>query len=136
MKLGGSVTLGIVVSFIFYYIIAFWILADSPWGPQGTGGTLWVAFLIVFPIALFLGSILTGILSYPSIDFKWELFYFAPGLCLAGLCIIASLFSNLKIGASVIIMGLYWYLVSLAGTGIGYLLRSRIRRLKLFGQTD
>ena len=80
MKLGGSVTLGTVVSFILYYIIALLYIDDSLWLPA----VLESAFVIVFPIALFLGSVLTGILSYPSIDFKWELFYFAPGLCLWG----------------------------------------------------
>lgn len=137
MKLGGSVTLGIVTSFIFYYLIAYLLLiADFSWGPAGGCGTLWSAFFIVFPIALFLGSILTGILSYLSIDFKWELFYFAPGLCLAGLCIVVSLFTDLGIFIYMLIFGLYLYVVSLAGTGLGHLLRSRIRRLNFFGRTD
>lgn len=126
MKLSGSVTLGTVVSFILYYIIALLYIDDNLWLPA----VLESAFVIVFPIALFLGSILTGILSYPSVDFKWELFYFAPGLCLGGLCIVASLFIVFDMVIYVIIMGLYWYMVSLAGTGLGYLLRSRIRSLR------
>jgi hypothetical protein len=126
MKLSGSVTLGTVISFILYYIIALLYIDDNLWGPA----VLYSAFVIVFPIALFLGSVLTGILSYPSIDFKWELFYFAPGLYLGGLCIVGSLFIDFDMVIYVIIMGLYWYMVSLAGTGLGYLLRSRIRSLR------
>ena len=74
MKLVVSVVFGIVLILIFYCLIAFWILADISQGE----GKLWMALLLVLPLALFLGSILTGYLSYPSIDFKWELIYYSP----------------------------------------------------------
>jgi hypothetical protein len=126
MKLAGFVVLGLVVTYIVYFLINFWILADSPWGPKGAEGTLWVAFLIVLPFSLLLGSILTGFLSYSTLNTRWGLLGIAPGLYLAGITIVLSLFSTIVV--DMLILGLFFYLVSLAGVGLGYFLRALGKR--------
>jgi hypothetical protein len=132
MKLGVSIVFGIVLILIFYCLIAFCVLADISWGR----GKLWMAFLLTLPVVLYLGSILAGYLIHPRIDFKWKLIYFSPGLYIAGLCIVISLFTNLQIFFYALILGFYLYLTSLAGTVSGYFIRSRIRGRNSLTRTD
>jgi hypothetical protein len=123
MKLIVSIVFGIILILIFYCLISFWILADVSWGE----GKLWMALLLVMPLALFLGSILTGYLSSGGIGYKRALIYYSPGPYVAVLCVAAGLLINTQVFVYMLILGLYLYLTSLAGTTIGYLIRSRIR---------
>jgi len=132
MKLVFSIAFGIVLILIFYCLIAFWVLADVSWGE----GKLWMALLLVLPLALFLGSILTGYLISGGIDYKWALICYSPGPYVAGLCVAAGLFINIQIFVYMLMIGLYFYLTSLGGTTIGYFIRSRIRGDSLSTRKD
>lgn len=132
MKLCVSIVFGIVLILIFYCLIAFWVLADVSWGQ----GKLWMALLLVLPLALFLGSILTGYLISGGFDYKWALICYSPGPYVAGLCVAAGLFINIKVFVCLLILGLYFYLTSFAGTTIGYLIKSRIKRDILLRRND
>lgn len=132
MKLVGFVLLGVVASIVFSELNDFWLERVFP-DAKGCAG-IGVALLINGPLSLLLGSIVTGFLSCPSLNSKWGLLGIAPGLYLAGLLIInLSLSGETVVG--MLIMGLYWYLASLAGVGLGYFLRASIRRWR-FGRPD
>lgn len=132
MKLCVSIVFGIVLILIFYFLIAFWVLADVSWGQ----GKLWIALLLVLPLASFLGSILTGYLLCGGIDYKWALICYSPGPYVAGLCVAAGLLINIQVFVYMLILGLYFYLTSFAGTTIGYLIRTRVKRDSLLIRND
>jgi len=131
MKLAGFVVLGLVVSVVVFQLLLFLILSAFPDIPQGCGG-LGVALLINMPVSLLLGSIVTGFLSCPTLNTKWGLLGIAPGLYFAILCVISPFtFDSFESASGILWMllfFLYWYLASLAGVGLGYFLRARIRR--------
>ncbi|UCC23439.1 MAG: hypothetical protein JSW23_05140 [Planctomycetota bacterium] len=127
MKLVGFVVLGIVASGLVYGLILYWILRTYP----GMGcGSLWIPFLILMPFSLLVGGIVTGFLSCPTLSSKWELFFMAPGLYVP--IIFCGLFLTSVFG---LLFWPFYYLVSLAGVGLGYLLRAGIRR-RVFGVRD
>ncbi|MHC4623228.1 MAG: hypothetical protein ACYS4W_04930 [Planctomycetota bacterium] len=129
MKLAVFVVLGLVVTVTVYFVVDFWILESFLPGFTHTAATLGVAWLIVMPVALLLGSILTGYLSYPTMNTRLGLIAIAPGLYLAGLTIIPSLCSTILV--DMLIIGSFWYVVSLAGAALGYFLRSLTKRHRL-----
>jgi hypothetical protein len=130
MKLFGLVLLGLAEAIAIYHIIVFGILGTLVPGYTETESTLWISLFIVMPVSVLLGSIVTGYLGLPRIDKKWKLTVVAPGLYLWGLFII--LMSRSTIVAGALILGFFWYLVSLAGVGLGYFLRMHIKRHQLF----
>ena len=132
MKLVGFVLLGLVASIVVSVLNGFWLERAFP-DVKGCAG-IGVALLINMPVALLLGSIVTGFLSCPSLETKWGLLGIAPGLYLAGLLIITLSMSG-ETAINMLIMGLYWYLASLAGVVLGYFLRARIRRWR-FGEEE
>jgi len=137
MKLAAFVVLGLVVSFVVFQLLLFLILSAFP--DIGGCGSLWVPFLILMPLSLLLGSIVTGFLSCPTLNTKWGLIGIAPGLYFAILFVISPFtFASFESASSILWMLLfllYWYLASLAGVGLGYFLRARIRRRR-FGAEE
>ncbi|MHC4499989.1 MAG: hypothetical protein ACYS21_12845 [Planctomycetota bacterium] len=139
MKLVGFVVLGIAVCITVYYL-ALWILDSYLPGFAGGGSSnLGVCFVLVLPVSLLLGSIVTGYLSYPVMNSRWGLIGIAPGLYMVlyfGTCLCpASVVSvspidgrMLSSGLLTLLYGLFLYSVSLAGVGLGYFLRSLSRR--------
>lgn len=130
----GLVVLGLAVAIALYHIIVFGILGTLLPGYTQTEATLWVSLFIIAPISVLLGSITTGYLAYPRIDNKWKLMVTAPGLYLGGLFVVLMLRSTIVVGA--LILGLFWYLVSLGGVKLGLFLRSYIIRNHLSKRTD
>jgi hypothetical protein len=151
MKLVGLVFLGLVSGFAITYAAAYliaWLLslliktngtAVSGGGGEATG--LLIGFLVVFPIAFFIGGIVTGYFSYHEIDNKWSLPLIAPALYsnVLFLCVVVAQIgidafvhndtTGLGFLASLwvpVALCFYWYLASLAGVALGYYLRERI----------
>jgi hypothetical protein len=137
MKLVGFVVLGLVASFVVFEILLLWILSAFP--DTGGCGALWLPFLIIMPVSLLLGSIITGFLSCPTLNSRWGLFFIAPGLygnaatIFSGFLMSGFLMEGFRINVGVLlflVLLLYWYLASLAGTAFGYFLRLCIRRAR------
>ena len=127
LKLAAFVVLGLAVSLVVYYLLVFGILeilrSRSGRSPESY---LWVAFLVMLPFALLLGSILTGYLSSPEMNKSWRLIGITPGLYLAiGITIQNFIIAEFQFAVSMLLAGLFWFLVSLSGVGLGHLLRSR-----------
>ena len=135
MKLAGFVVLGLVASVVVFELLLFWVLRAFP--HIGGCGDLWLPFLILMPVSLLLGSIVTGFLSCPTLNTKWGLIGIAPGLYFAVLFVISPFtFDSFESASSILWMLLfllYWYIASLAGVVLGYFLRACIRRWR-FGE--
>ena len=124
MKLAAFVVLGLVVTFTVYFLV-LWMLDMYLPGFEGGGcSNLGVAFLFILPFSLLVGGIVTGFLSYPTLNTRWGLFGIAPGLYLA----IPFVLSAIDAVVYLLLFWLLFYLVSLAGVGLGYLLRSLTKR--------
>ncbi len=144
MKLVGLVFLGLIASGIAYALLflLFWLVFTnlvSTKMDENVG--MIMGFLVILPLAFFLGSIVTGYFSYYDIEHKWSLVWMAPALYLelAGLCIsIVGFLLDRFIDVNppgpyfirgiffTIAIGLYWYLASAAGVFLGYYLRERL----------
>jgi hypothetical protein len=131
MKLAAFVVLGLVVTFAVYYLLVFWILETYlPGWAEGGCGNLRGAFLFVLPFSLLVGSILTGFLSYPSMNTKWGLIGIAPGLYLAVPFVVCPGALTSPFDVTALLYALSLYLVSLAAVALGYFLRSLTKRLR------
>jgi hypothetical protein len=153
MKLIGLVFLGLVSGFAITYGGAFliaWLLSLIPNGnvTAGAGGGggeagLLTGFLVVFPIAFFIGGIVTGYFSYNDIEDKWSLLFMAPALyvnliwiCVASVVFLLDRFIDvnppgpyfLQTLLITIGMGLLWYVASAGGVFLGYFLRERFAK--------
>jgi hypothetical protein len=132
MKQAAFVFLGLVVSYVVYMLLCFYILGK--YLHIGGCGGMAPAFLIIMPISLLAGSMVTGFLSRPLLDTRWSLLWISPGLYPVILMLfIFSLFtitSDVKSASGEILgtllFSLYLYLASMAGTGLGYFLRGLI----------
>jgi hypothetical protein len=138
MKLVGLVILGLITSIIVYFLL--FLLLTKVLGDIGEAG-IPLSILGVTPLALLIGSFLTGYFSYYDIEEKWSLLLMAPALYLelAGLCGIGLQFlvdivmgdytpGRYGVLGSLLIaigIGLYWYLSSAGGVFLGYYLRER-----------
>jgi hypothetical protein len=125
MKLVGLVFLGLIASFVISSVAMWAIIKVFP-NMAGNDGYMWVPVLIVMPIGFFAGSIVIGHYSYYEIENKWKLLLMAPTLYCNPLWM-ALTQSGSGFGI-VFLMGLYWYLASLAGVGLGYFLRKQFAR--------
>ena len=83
-RLAGFSLLGSVVAGVIYWLLAFGVLeairSRSGHSPESYLG---VAFLVMMPVALFLGSGLTGYLSRPHLRTRFGLVSVTPGLYLS-----------------------------------------------------
>jgi hypothetical protein len=135
MKQAALVVLGLVVSYVVYMLICFYVL--EKYLHIGGCAAMGPGFLIIMPLSLLAGSMVTGFLSRPLLDTKWGLIWIAPGLYLAILTLFIFLpFAFIDGVGSIseilltLLFSLYWYLASLAGVGLGYFLRGLIRHLR------
>lgn len=129
-KLFGCVGLGSVVAIAIYWLLVFGIIeplrARSGRSPEAYLG---VAYLILLPLALLVGSALTGFLSYPLIKTKLGLIGASPGVYLSFAFTVANFtWGDHAYALSMLLSGLIWFLVSWAGTGLGYSFRLRRNR--------
>jgi hypothetical protein len=85
-----------------------------------------ISFLVILPSSFLLGGIVTGFLSCRNLETKWLMFVIAPGLYI-GILLACTMWGILIIPLS--------YLPSLAGVGLGYLLRAGISRF-IFRRSD
>ena len=126
-KLAGFALLGFVVAAVIYWLLTFGALealrSRSGRSPESYLG---VAFLIMMPVALFLGSSLTGYLSRPHLRTRFGFIGVTPGLYLA-LVFVTLNFAKAasEFAISMLLPGLFWFLISWAGDGIGCFARSR-----------
>ena len=126
-KLAGFALLGSAVAAVIYWLLTFGVLealrSRSGHSPESYLG---VSFLVIMPIALFLGSSLTGYLSRPHLRTRFGLIGVTPGLYLA-LVFVALNFamSASEFAISMLLPGLFWLLISWAGAGTGCFARSR-----------
>ena len=135
MKLIGLVVLGFVASLIVFLLLILALIAFTNIDKYGDGYILGICWLITMLLGLFAGSIITGYLSYHKIQNKWFLLLMVPTLYLY-ICfaVIALLISALILEFDFIrhliffVVGLLFYLPSLAGVGLGYFLRGKIVR--------
>ncbi|MGD0785463.1 MAG: hypothetical protein ABR969_06595 [Sedimentisphaerales bacterium] len=141
MKLAGLVLLGLIASIALGAIPGFLIMKAYP-KTAGDDAYLWIPAFITMPIGFFLGSIVTGYFSYYEIEKKWKLIWLSPVLyilllwtCRTGVVSLLDSFTGVNQSnqpASMVgllipfLMGLLWFLSSLAGIGLGYFLRDRI----------
>jgi hypothetical protein len=142
MKLVGLVFLGFIAIIIVGLLLDIVIAKVFP-RISGDDGYLWVAFLITMPVAFLVGSIVTGYFSYYELENKWALLWMAPALywnvlfmCVAGIQFLLDSFISVNPRTTgflygtllPLLIGLYWYLASLAGVILGYFTRGRIVR--------
>jgi len=143
MKRVGLVFLGLVASAIAGWLLTPVYVMVFP-DIEGCHAPPLSALLILVPIAFLIGSIVTGYFSYHELEDKWGLIWMAPALYynLLFVCVTGTLFlldsfigvnepRNTDFLFEILIpflIGLYWYLASLAGVILGYLLRERFAR--------
>ena len=141
MKLIGLVFLGLITSFIVYWLL--FMLFMRFFGNIGEVGLL-ISTLVVTPLAFLIGSFPTGYFSYYDIENKWSLLSMAPALYLelvgvfvASVAFLLNAFmgnndqGNIGILGTIAIavaIGLYWYLASAGGVFLGYYLRERFAK--------
>ncbi|MCK4753420.1 MAG: hypothetical protein KAS75_08230 [Planctomycetes bacterium] len=145
MKRVGLIFLGFVSIVIVYLLL---ILVGEKFFPntntEGCHGPSFSALLIAMPIAFLMGSVVTGYFSYYEFESKWGLIWMAPilyfNLSLLGFATLQFLLDSfIEVNDTSIVgflsglwfpflIGLVWYLASLAGVVLGYLLRGRIVR--------
>jgi hypothetical protein len=150
MKLVGLVFLGLILGFAITYagayliawLVSFFINSNGTTihESSGDGGPgLLIGFLVVFPIAFFIGGIVTGYFSYYDIEDKSSLLLMAPALYVnlvwVSIAVLQYLFevfmdSNEKSNVnfvndflSPIGMGLLWYIASAGGVFLVYHIR-------------
>jgi hypothetical protein len=140
MKLVGLVFLGLITSFIVYWLL--FMLFMRFFGNIGEAGML-ISFLVVIPLAFFIGSLPTGYFSYYDIEDKWTLLAIVPALYVYLLSISLALIGSLLHGFmdnnwnirsflydywGLILMSLLWYVTSAGGVFLGYFLRERFAK--------
>ena len=146
MKLVGLVFLGLIASGIAYallFLLLGLVFTNLAFTKMDENLGLIMGFLVVLPLAFFIGSIVTGYFSYYDIEHKWSLLMMAPALYInmvwMGIAILGFLLDafigvnppgpyflrNILIPIAV---GLYWYLASAGGVFLGYYLRERFAK--------
>jgi hypothetical protein len=143
----GLIVFGFVASVIIAILLGMLVPRFFPDFHGDDPRLLFISLLIIAPVSFLLGSSFTGYFSYYDIEDKWMLLWLPPVMyfnllfvlvstCMSLLSKFLSTFSYANnadnTGSSilagfgfVITIGLYWYLMSLAGVGLGYFLRSR-----------
>jgi len=122
MKLSGLVILGIVATSIIAIPIEKLFIVFFPHLKTSDDAYLWVPLFVILPLASFFGSLFTGFFCYYIVENKLTILLLSPGIYLA-----------LLLGLEnwnwmFILLVLYWYLMSLAGVGLGYFARSLLVR--------
>lgn len=132
-RLIGYVVLGLITALGGYTLVAFGILEPiSSSSGRSPESMLGIDFYIVFPLAWFLGSGITGFCSSPYIKTNLGFVLVSPGFyyCLAGAAGLLINWENLirwYAEEMLWLQGL-WFLASWSGVGIGHLIRKQRRR--------
>jgi hypothetical protein len=134
-KLACFVLLGSMVAAVIYWLLVFGVLepirSRSGRSPEAYLG---VAFQVMMPVALFLGSNLTGYLSRPHLRTWFGLIVVSPGLYPSLFMITVNLVmvyivedTALSFAHSMFLLGVFlsWFLSSWAGVWLGCFVRSR-----------
>jgi hypothetical protein len=134
-KLACFALLGSIVAAVIYWLLAFGVLepirSRSGRSPESYLG---VAFSVMMPVALFLGSSLTGYLSRPHLRTWFGLIGVSPGLYPSLFMITVNVVmvyivkdTSLSFTHSMILIGVFlsWFLSSWAGVWLGCFVRSR-----------
>jgi hypothetical protein len=126
-KLAGFTLLGFVIAAVVYWLLAFGVLeAIRSRSGRSPESYLDVAFLVMMPVALFLGSSFTGYLGRPHLRTRFGLIGVTPGLYLSLVFIIMNFaMAESDFAISMLLPGLLWFLISWAGVGLGCFVRSR-----------
>jgi hypothetical protein len=146
MKLVGLVFLGLIASGIAYallFLLLGLVFTNLVSTKMDENVGMIMGFLVILPLAFFLGSIVTGYFSYYDIEHKWSLLAMAPVLYLelAGVCVsVVGFLLDRFIDVNPpgphflrnilfpIGLGLYWYSASAGGVFLGYYLRERFAK--------
>ena len=129
-KLAGFSFLGFVITSFLYWLLAFyWLETVRSRSGRSPESYLGVAFLIMMPFALLLGSILTGYLSRPHLKTWYGRIGVAPGFYLSVVFVTLNfVWAEYRHAISMLEPALLWFLVSWAGVGIGCFMKSRRNR--------
>jgi len=126
MRQVAFVVLGLVASYVFmllgnYVLVRFLHVA-------GIAGIA-PAFIILIPVSLLAGSMVTGFLGHPLMNTKWSMIWIAPGFYIVVFILFMFLVSRIT-GSNksadiwmILFLPLYWYIASLAGVWLGYFMR-------------
>jgi hypothetical protein len=146
MKLVGLVFLGLIASGIAYallFLLLGLVFTNLVSTKMDENLGMIMGFLVVLPIAFFLGSIVTGYFSYYDIEHKWSLLMMAPalyvfllamGTALTGSLLHGFISNGWSIGTflydywGLILAGPLWYSASAGGVFLGYYLRERFAK--------
>lgn len=149
VKLAGFALLGFAIAALLYGLLTFGVLRAvrprSGGSPESYMGEAVLIMLIMMPVALFLGSSLTGYLSHPYLRTRFSRIAVTPGLYLFLFLFVPSVITSLIMPSPIITsveldpihvpsafisvfiigMGLLWFLSSWAGVELGCYVRSR-----------
>ena len=145
VKLVGFVLLGFAIAVLLYGLVLLTFSVLDSIRPRSGGSEAFLFFLIMMPVALFLGSSLTGYLSHPYLRTRFSRIGVTPGLYLFLFVFVPSLIKILIMPspiiksleldpihvpfafgfAFIIGWGLLWFLSSWAGVELGCYVRSR-----------
>ena len=145
VKLVGFVLLGFAIAALLYGLVLLTFSVLDSIRPRSGGSEAFLFFLIMMPVALFLGSSLTGYLSHPYLKSRFSRIGVTPGLYLFLFVFVPILIRILimpipiirsleldpthvpfALGFAFIIgWGLLWFLSSWAGVELGCYVRSR-----------
>lgn len=129
-KLAAFAVAGFVVATAAYAVLAFGVLGNL----QKQSGTspesyLGVAFLIMLPVALLLGGVVTELLSAPHIKSRLNHIFIAPGLYLAiAVAAVNVSMATLERSLGMALPCLLWFVASLAGVESGLFCRNRLSK--------
>jgi hypothetical protein len=141
MKLVGLVFLGLVASGVIYGLLMFGIIKVFP-SMNGEAGML-PGLFIVMPLSFLIGSFITGYFSFYELEDRWALLALPPALysnliwmSVAGIAFLLDAFINVndrghirfRDAGMALLIGLFFYLASLAGVASGYFLRERFAK--------
>ncbi|HPS55843.1 MAG TPA: hypothetical protein PLP05_09600 [Sedimentisphaerales bacterium] len=138
----GLVTIAAIIIFVPMALDKFFPhTASDKFFPHDERLSYLITFLIIMPIIFLVGSVVTGYFSYYEVESKWGLIWLAPilyfnliyiGVTFAGFLLQLFVDAYKPSNAGFlswffgILIGVYWYLASLAGVLLGYFIRSRI----------
>lgn len=124
--LAGVTLLGTVVAVSLYFVLVLAVLEPML---TAQSADMDVEFLIVMPLALFIGSLLTGFLGQPHVRTAYVTTFIAPGLYLSSLLIVMTCVEisaqSAGLALSAFIAGSLWFMVSWSGIGLGFFVRAK-----------
>jgi hypothetical protein len=129
LKLAGFVLVGLAAAIVLYWPSANWVVealcSRSGRSPESYLG---LAFLIILPISLFLGSLITGYLASQYVKGTVGLIWIAPGLYWT-LAVVPRCFVGTipGFGVTMLFFGIVWTCVSWGGVAVGRRIRMKRR---------